>query len=94
MQSTVQNGEVTLVEQSLHMSNAKDKNLVYVDMSYYWIIENIQEADYTKFRVIVLSVNRQTTILVKKWTIMDFTFVNFNKESHRDELFILASQAK
>ncbi|KAL5543106.1 hypothetical protein UlMin_010816 [Ulmus minor] len=41
MWSTVQNSGVTLVAQALHVSSAKDKNHVYVYMSYYRIVEGI-----------------------------------------------------
>ena len=47
MQSTIQNSGVTLVVQALHVSSAKDKNLVYADMSYYGIVDDIWEMDYT-----------------------------------------------
>ena len=38
---TVQNSGVTLVAQSMHISSAKDNKSVFVNMSYYGVIEDI-----------------------------------------------------
>ena len=54
MRSTAQNSGVTLSAKALHVSSAKDKNHVYVNMSYYEIISDIWEVDYTHFRVVML----------------------------------------
>ena len=43
MYSTIQNSGITLVEQALHVSSAKDKNLIYADMTYYGIVDDIWE---------------------------------------------------
>ena len=51
MKSIVQNSRVTLVSQAMHFSSAKDKNPIRADMSYYRVIDEIWEVDYTKFRV-------------------------------------------
>jgi len=37
--------------QSMHISNAKDNKPVFASMSYYGVIENICELDYTIFFV-------------------------------------------
>ncbi|KAL5561736.1 hypothetical protein UlMin_031483 [Ulmus minor] len=71
MWSIVQNSGVTLVAQALHVLSAKDKNLVYVEMSYYGIVDDIWEVDYTDFRVFVLKCQWWTTIMVKEWMKMD-----------------------
>src|ERR1044072_7468079 len=49
--STMQNSGVTLVARAMHVSSAKDRNPVYADMSYFGVIQDIWEMDYTRFRV-------------------------------------------
>ena len=46
---TVQNSGVTLVAQSMHISSAEDSKLVFANMSYYEVIEDIWELNYTCF---------------------------------------------
>ena len=41
---------MTLGAQEMHISNAKDKKPVFVNMSYYEVIKNIWELDYIMFR--------------------------------------------
>ncbi|KAL5560900.1 hypothetical protein UlMin_030647, partial [Ulmus minor] len=48
---TTQNSGVTVEGESLHVSSAKDKNLVYANMSYYGVIEDTGELNYTSFKV-------------------------------------------
>ena len=35
------------------MSTAKDKNLIYANMLYYGVIEDIWELNYTQFKILV-----------------------------------------
>ncbi|KAL5580207.1 hypothetical protein UlMin_012649 [Ulmus minor] len=53
LRSTAQNSGVTVEGESLHVSSAKDKNPVYANMSYYGVIEDIWELNYTSFKVAV-----------------------------------------
>ena len=80
MQRNVQNTGVTLVAQALHVSSAKDKNHVYTDMSYYRIVNNIQEVDYTKFWVVMLKCQCVDSNTGKRVNKNRFTLVNFNKK--------------
>nr|KYP40078.1 hypothetical protein KK1_038597 [Cajanus cajan] len=49
--STMQNSGVTLQAQSMHFSSRNDKNPVVASTSYYGVIEEIWEINYTKFKV-------------------------------------------
>ena len=92
MRSTVQNSGVTLVLQALNVSSTKDKNPIYVNMSYYGIVEDIWGVDYANFRVDVIKCQRVNNNTNKREDENGFILVNLNKENHRDEPFILASQ--
>ena len=50
---TVQNSEVTLVAQAMHISSPKDKNPVFATMSNYGVIKDIWVFAYTKYYVLV-----------------------------------------
>ena len=45
--STIQNSCVIVEAKSLHVASDMDKNLIYVNMSYYGVIEDIWELNYT-----------------------------------------------
>ena len=51
--NTTQNSGVMVEAESLHMSTAKDKNLIYANILYYGIIEDIWELNYTQFKILV-----------------------------------------
>ena len=90
----VQNSGVTLVAQLMHISSAKDNKVIFANMSYYGVIENIWELDYIMFRVSVFQckwVKNNKDIKVDE---LGFILVNLNKENQKEDTFILASQAK
>ncbi|KAL5563421.1 hypothetical protein UlMin_033168 [Ulmus minor] len=94
LRSTTQNSGVTVEGESLHVSSAKDKNPVYANMSYYGVIEDIWELNYTSFKVAVFRckwVNNKTGVKVDE---NGFTLVDLNKEGDSSDQFIMASQAK
>ena len=45
----IQNSGVILVAQSMYISSTKDNKPVFANMSYYGVIEDIWELDYTMF---------------------------------------------
>ena len=55
---TVQSSRVILEAQSMHISSAKDNKPVFANMSYYEVIEDIWELDYTMFHVPVFRCKR------------------------------------
>ena len=48
-----QNSGVSLIAKTMLVSSAKDKNLIYVNMSYNGVIEDIWELNYTSFKVVM-----------------------------------------
>ncbi|KAK7266896.1 hypothetical protein RIF29_19556 [Crotalaria pallida] len=93
-QSTIQNSGVTLVAEAMHVSSANDRNPIYVNMSYFGVIERIWELDYSKFRVPVFGckwVDNNNGFQIDD---LGFMKVDLNREGYKDEPFILASQAQ
>ncbi|KAK7308273.1 hypothetical protein VNO77_41875 [Canavalia gladiata] len=93
-QSTMQNSGVTLVAQSLHVSSSKDQNPIYANMSYFGVIQQIWELDYTKFRVPMFGckwVDNNNGVRIDE---SGFLQVDFNKEGYKNDPFILTSQAQ
>ncbi|XP_056691937.1 uncharacterized protein [Spinacia oleracea] len=92
---TNQNSGVTIVAQAMHISSAKDKNPIYAKMSYYGVIDHIWELDYSAFRLPIFFcrwVDNNSGVRFEKRH--GFTLVDLNKTGSKDDLFILASQAK
>lgn len=92
--STMQNSGVSLVASALHFASAKDNRPQKARMSYYGVIEDIWELDYTEFKVPVfrckwVDINRGVRV-----DDLGFTLVDFSKLGHHDEPFIMASQPK
>ncbi|XP_024042746.1 uncharacterized protein LOC112099565 [Citrus clementina] len=90
----VQNSGITLMAKALQISSAKDNNPVYSDMTFYGIIEEIWELDYHQFRIPVFRcdwVKSSNGIKVDKF---GFTLVDLQRTGHKNDPFILASQAK
>ena len=48
---TVQNSGMTLVAQSMHIFSTKNNKPIFVNMSYYGVIDDIWELDYAMFCV-------------------------------------------
>ena len=80
--------------ESMHFSSSKDKNPVLASMAYYGVIEEIWEISYTKFKVALFKcrwVNNNAVVIDPKF---GFVSVDLQRLGHRDDPFILASQAK
>uniref|UniRef100_A0A803NIR2 Transposase n=1 Tax=Cannabis sativa TaxID=3483 RepID=A0A803NIR2_CANSA len=89
-----QNSGVSIVAQTMMVSSSKDKRAVYGDMSYYGTIQEIWELDYIKFRVAVFKCDWVDSNNGFKEDRMGFKLVNLSKIGHKEDHFILASQAK
>ncbi|KAI9119962.1 hypothetical protein K1719_008931 [Acacia pycnantha] len=90
----VQNSGVMVEAESMHFSSSKDKNPVVASMAYYGVIEEIWEINYSKFKVALLKckwVSNNAVVIDPKF---GFVRVDLQRLGHRDEPFILASQAK
>ena len=80
--------------ESLQMSTAKDKNLIYANMLYYCVIEDILELNYTQFKILVFWckwVDNKGGVKVDE---NGFTLVDLNKEGDPNNQFIFPSRAK
>ncbi|GMP53934.1 hypothetical protein CsSME_00019247 [Camellia sinensis var. sinensis] len=72
----------------------KDKNPMFTDMSYYGVITEIWQLDYNMFKILVFKcdwVDNTKGIRVDE---LGFTLVELGRIGHKDNPFILASQAK
>ncbi|XP_031127671.1 uncharacterized protein LOC116029770 [Ipomoea triloba] len=92
--SIMQNSRVSLVANSMHFNSSKDKNPVIVELSYYGVIEEIWEVDYVQFRVPMFRCKWVDSKHGVKANELGFTLVDLNREGHKNEQFIMASQAK
>ena len=80
--------------ESLHMSTAKDKNMIYTKKLYYGVIGDLWELNYKQFKILVFQykwVDNKGGVKVDK---NGFTLVNLNKEGDTNDKFIFASQVK
>ena len=78
----------------MQIASAKDQKLVFGELCFYGIINEIWDLDYTMFRILVFKcdwVDNKNGIKVDD---LGFTLVDFNKIAHKSDPFILASQAK
>ncbi|XP_021846923.2 uncharacterized protein [Spinacia oleracea] len=92
---TNQNSGVTIVAEAMHISSTKDKNPIYAKMSYYGVIDHIWELDYSAFRLPIFCcrwVDNNSGVRLEKRH--GFTLIDLNRTGSKDDLFILASQAK
>ncbi|XP_019178917.1 PREDICTED: uncharacterized protein LOC109174085 [Ipomoea nil] len=78
----------------LHFSSSKDKNPVIAELSYYGVIEEIWEVDYVQFKVPMFRCKWVDSKHGVKADELEFTLVDLNREGHKNEQFIMASQAK
>ena len=74
---------VTLVAQAMHIFSAKDKNPIIASMSYYWMIQDIWELDYTIFCVPLFLCNWVENNHGKKVDESGFILVELNRMDHK-----------
>ena len=79
-----------LVAESLQFSTSKDQNLVVGLMTYYGIIQEIWEVDYTIFTIPLFKckwIDNKSGVKIDE---SGMTLVDFRKVGYRDEPFIMA----
>ena len=91
---TTQNSGVSIIAKTMQFSNYKDKNPVESDMTFYGVIREIWKLDYITFQLPVflcdwVEINNS----VREYE-LGFTLVNLNRICHKNDPFILATQAK
>ncbi|XP_006596706.2 uncharacterized protein [Glycine max] len=92
--SSVQNSGVCVDAASEHFSSTSNNNPIRASMSYFGVIQEIWEVDYTSFRVPVFKcqwVNGTTGVFQDP---LGFTLVDLSKVAYIDEPFIMAAQAR
>ena len=92
--SSVQNSGVCVDADSEHFSSTSDNNPIRASMSYFGVIQEIWEVDYTSFRVPVFKcqwVNGTTGVFQDP---LGFTLVDLSKVAYMEEPFIMAAQAR
>ncbi|KAL2942741.1 Ribosomal RNA small subunit methyltransferase H [Bienertia sinuspersici] len=91
--STMPNSGVSVEASAIHFASPKDKRLVCGKMRYYRVIEKICELVYSSFTIPVFKciwVDNNTGVEhdALSWS----TIVNFDKEGHKEDPYILANQ--
>jgi hypothetical protein len=87
-----QNSGVSIVADTMQVTTAKDKHPVHGNMTYYGVIQQIWELDYVILRVPVFKCDWVHQGGVSHDD-LGFILVNLSRLGHKDEPFILASQA-
>ncbi|XP_014631515.1 uncharacterized protein [Glycine max] len=91
---SVQNSGVCVDADSDHFCSTSDNNPIRASMSYFGVIQEIWEVDYTAFRVPVFKcqwVNGTTGVFQNP---LGFTLVDLSKVTYMEEPFIMAAQAR
>ena len=78
----------------MQIASAKDKNPVFGEMSFYGVIKEIWELDYHMFRIPVFKCDWVESNGGIKVDDLGYTLVDLNRVGHKNDCFILASQAK
>ena len=89
-----QNSGVSIIAKTMQFSSAKDKNPFFGDLVYYGVVKEIWELDYTSFRIPLFLcdwVDTNNGVRVDK---NGFTLIDLSRLGHKEEPFILATQAK
>ena len=88
-----QNSGVKVLAKSEHFASAKDNNPILAEMTYYGVIREIWDVNYTVFRIPVFKCDWVDSSGVKVDE-MGFTCVNLNKIGYKSDPFIMASQVQ
>ncbi len=78
----------------MQVASARDQNPIVGDLSFYGVIEEIWLLDYTAFKVLVFKCNWVNSNGGVKVDELGFILVDLERKGHKDDPFILASQAK
>ena len=94
MTCVTQNSGVSILVGTIQIASSKDKNLVFGELCFYGVINEIWDLDYNMFTIPIFKcdwVDNKNGIKVDE---LGFKLVDFSKISHKLDPFILASQAK
>ena len=83
-----------MVATTMQVASAGDQNPIVRDLSFYGVIEEIWLLDYTAFKAPVFKCNWVNSNGGVKVDELGFIIVNLERKGHKDDPFILASQAK
>ena len=84
-----------IVAKTMQFSSAKDKNPIFAEMKFYGVIQEIWELDYWAFRIPVFKCKWvESNNGIREDIYAGLTLVDLNKEGHKDDIFIMAMQAK
>ena len=89
-----QNSGVSLVADAMQIASSKDRNPVVGDMIFYGMITEIWILDYTGFKEAVFKCEWVNNNGGVKEDELGFTLVDLERKGHKEDPFILASQAK
>ncbi|XP_058192212.1 uncharacterized protein LOC131309621 [Rhododendron vialii] len=78
----------------MQVASYKDKNPVYVEMSFYGVITEIWHLDYNLLKIPVFKCDWVDSKKGVKVDELGFTLVELGRIGHKSDSFILASQAK
>ncbi|XP_074300612.1 uncharacterized protein LOC141631904 [Silene latifolia] len=92
--STMQNSGVCVEAEAMHFASSKDKNPVLSKMHYYGVIEEIWELDYTDFVIPIFGCKWIDNNNGDRKDELGFTLVNLGKFGHKEDPFIIGTQAK
>ncbi|KAL0549111.1 hypothetical protein IC582_013591 [Cucumis melo] len=91
---TVQNSEVSLVAKTVEVCSSKNKNPIIGEMSFYGVIEEIWELNYNSFKVSIFECDWVENSGGIKTDELGFVLVDLSRVGHKNDSFILATQAK
>ncbi|XP_074291434.1 uncharacterized protein LOC141618227 [Silene latifolia] len=92
--STMQNSGVCVEAEAMYFASSKDKNPILGKMNYYGVIEEIWELNYREFEIPIFGCKWIESNNGVRKDELGFTLVNLGKVGHKEDPFILASQAK
>ena len=90
----MKNSGVSVDTDSDHFCSASDKNPIRASTTYFGIIEEIWEVDYSGFRVSVFKCKWVNVNIGVHEDPLEFTLVDLSKVAYMDGPFIMAKQAK
>ncbi|POO03524.1 hypothetical protein TorRG33x02_007290, partial [Trema orientale] len=91
---TTQNSGVSIVAKTIQFSSSKDKNPIESDVVYYGVIAEIWELDFVTFRLPVFMCQWVESNHGVRKDELGFTLVDLNRIGHKNDPFIMATQAK
>lgn len=90
----MQNSGVVVEAEAMYFASAKDSSPAHGKMWYYGVIEKIVELQYNDFVIPVFGCKWVDNNNEVDYEDIGFTLVNFDKLGHKEDPYILASQAR